>query len=81
MLLCDPPQGHPKAAEVCAEPTAADGDFSRLGDSDTLCPLIHVPVRAGAHGRWNGRRTDHERTYGNARELRAATGDVLAPEG
>ncbi|WP_405551955.1 SSI family serine proteinase inhibitor [Streptomyces sp. NBC_01171] len=81
LLLCDPPQGHPKAAEACAELAAADGDFSRLGDSDALCPLIYAPVRARAHGRWNGRQIDHERTYGNACELRAETGDVFALEG
>ncbi|MFF9394320.1 SSI family serine proteinase inhibitor [Streptomyces griseoluteus] len=80
-LLCDPPQGHPQAAEACAEVTAVDDDFSRLGDSDTLCPLICAPVRPSAHGRWNGRRIDHGRTYGNACELRAATGDVFALEG
>ncbi|MFJ5516673.1 SSI family serine proteinase inhibitor [Streptomyces griseoluteus] len=61
--------------------TAADGDLSRPGDSDTLCPLIHAPVRASAHGRWNGRRIDGERTHGNACELRTATGDVFALEG
>ncbi|WP_279638112.1 SSI family serine proteinase inhibitor [Streptomyces griseoluteus] len=71
----------PKAAEACAEPTAIDGDLGRPGDSDTLCPLSCAPVSASAHGRWNGRRTDHERTYGNACEPRAATGDVFALEG
>ncbi|MFI9394131.1 SSI family serine proteinase inhibitor [Streptomyces bauhiniae] len=81
LLLCDPPQGHPKAAEACAELAAADGDFSRLGDSGTLCPLIYAPVRARAHGRWNGRPIEYDRTYGNACELRAETADVFALEG
>ncbi|MEU9921675.1 SSI family serine proteinase inhibitor [Streptomyces griseoluteus] len=71
----------PAPAEACAEPTADDGDFGRLGDSGTLCPLICAPVGAGAQGRWRGRQIDHERTYGNACELRAATGDVCAVEG
>ncbi|MFJ6843437.1 SSI family serine proteinase inhibitor [Streptomyces griseoluteus] len=81
LLLCDPPQGHPKAAEVCAELSAAEGDFSRLGDSATLCPLIYAPVRASAHGRWNGKPVAYDRTFGNACELGAATGSVFALEG
>ncbi|MFJ3659165.1 SSI family serine proteinase inhibitor [Streptomyces sp. NPDC090119] len=81
LLLCDPPQGHPKAAEACAELAAADGDFSRLSDPDTLCPLIYAPVRAHAQGRWNGRPIEFERTFGNACQLRAETGDVFALEG
>ncbi|MFD7882048.1 SSI family serine proteinase inhibitor [Streptomyces bauhiniae] len=81
LLLCDPPQGHPKAAEACAELLAADGDFSRLGDKDTLCPLIYAPVRASAHGRWHGKQIDFERTYGNACQLGAETGSVFALEG
>ncbi|MFJ8732699.1 SSI family serine proteinase inhibitor [Streptomyces bauhiniae] len=54
---------------------------ARLGDSGTLCPLIYAPVRARAHGRWNGRPVEYDRTYGNACELRAETGDVFALEG
>ncbi|MGW5331351.1 SSI family serine proteinase inhibitor [Streptomyces bauhiniae] len=81
LLLCDPPQGHPKAAEACAELAAAEGDFSRLGDKDTLCTLIYAPVRARAHGRWHGRQVAYDRTLGNACELRAETGDVFALEG
>ncbi|MFJ4006320.1 SSI family serine proteinase inhibitor [Streptomyces sp. NPDC090023] len=81
LLLCDPPQGHPKAIEACAELAATDGDFSRLGDPDTLCPLIYAPVRAHAHGRWNGRPIEFERTFGNACQLRAESGDVFALEG
>ncbi|MFD4786443.1 SSI family serine proteinase inhibitor [Streptomyces sp. NPDC058459] len=81
LLLCDPPQGHPKAAEACAQLAAADGDFSRLGDSGTRCPLIYAPVRAQAHGRRHGRQVEYDRTYGNACELRAATGDVFTLAG
>ncbi|MYZ10430.1 serine protease [Streptomyces sp. SID2999] len=81
LLLCDPPQGHPKAAEACAELIAAEGDFGRLGDRDTLCPLIYAPVRASAQGSWHGKRIDFERTYGNACEMGAETGSVFALEG
>ncbi|MFI8347349.1 SSI family serine proteinase inhibitor [Streptomyces sp. NPDC085596] len=81
LLLCDPPQGHPKAAEACAELGAVDGDFGRLGDSGTICSLIYAPVTAHAHGRWNDRRIDHERTYANECELRAGTGAVFALDG
>ncbi|MFE0346754.1 SSI family serine proteinase inhibitor [Streptomyces griseoluteus] len=58
LLLRDPPPGHPKAAEASVELASFKGHFSRPGDSGTLCPLIHAPVRASAPGRWNGRRTD-----------------------
>ncbi|MEU6818780.1 SSI family serine proteinase inhibitor [Streptomyces sp. NPDC046860] len=78
LLLCDPPQGHPKAPQACAELDAAEGDFSRLADPAAICPLIYAPVTARAHGRWNGHPADFERTYGNACELRAATGAVFA---
>ncbi|MET7614061.1 SSI family serine proteinase inhibitor [Streptomyces seoulensis] len=81
LLLCDPPQGHPKAAEACAELTAANGDFSRLGDKDTLCTLVYAPVRARARGSWHGKPVSYDRTFGNACELRAETGDVFALEG
>ncbi|MFK4108450.1 SSI family serine proteinase inhibitor [Streptomyces sp. NPDC002176] len=81
LLLCDPPQGHPKAAEACAELATAEGDFSRLGDPDMLCPLIYAPVRARAQGLWHGKQIDYERTFGNACQLRAETGDVFALEG
>ncbi|MGW2209813.1 SSI family serine proteinase inhibitor [Streptomyces sp. NPDC001781] len=56
LLLCDPPKGHPKAAEACAELTSAEGDFSRPRDSGTLCALVCAPVRARAQGRRHGRR-------------------------
>lgn len=80
LLRCLPPQGHPYAAEACAELTAARGDIDRLPVRKVFCPRIYSPVTATARGRWNGRIVDFRRTYTNSCELRARTGAVFALE-
>ncbi|TWV44874.1 serine protease [Streptomyces misionensis] len=78
LLRCAPPQGHPYAAEACAELAAARGDIDRVPVRKVFCPRIYSPVTATARGHWNGRTVDFRRTYTNACELRARTGAVFA---
>ncbi|MGQ4384860.1 SSI family serine proteinase inhibitor [Streptomyces sp. SAS_270] len=80
LLLCDPPQGHVRAAEACEELDAADGRIDRIPPrADVLCPMIYAPVTASAHGEWNGRPTEYRHTFANSCVLGAETGAVFAP--
>ncbi|MCX4765715.1 subtilase-type protease inhibitor [Streptomyces sp. NBC_01275] len=79
LLLCDPPQGHSRAAEACAALTTANGDVDAVaGPGDRVCPLMYAPVTARAHGQWNGRPVEYARTFGNDCEMEALTGAVFA---
>ncbi|MFI1004264.1 SSI family serine proteinase inhibitor [Streptomyces galbus] len=78
VLLCDPPQGHARAAEACAQLTAAHGDVHAVPRRDAVCPLVYAPVAVRAHGRWDGRPVDYRETFANRCELEAATGAVFA---
>ncbi|MET9119209.1 SSI family serine proteinase inhibitor [Streptomyces longwoodensis] len=78
LLLCDPPQGHSRAAEACAELTAAHGDVRAVPRRDAVCPLLYAPVAVRARGQWDGRPVDYRETFANRCELEAATGAVFA---
>ncbi|MES5818652.1 SSI family serine proteinase inhibitor [Streptomyces sp. RG80] len=78
LLLCDPPQGHGKAAEACAELEAVDGDIAALPPKDTYCPMIYTPVTAHARGQWNGRPVDYAATFSNGCVMAGRTGSVFA---
>jgi hypothetical protein len=78
LLLCDPPQGHGRATEACAELRRSDGDIARIPHRPTLCTEIYAPVRATAEGRWNGRQVAYEQTFANACVMAARTGAVFA---
>ncbi|TQJ56439.1 subtilase-type protease inhibitor [Streptomyces sp. NBC_00080] len=79
LLLCDPPQGHSRAAEACDVLARADGDVDALAaDGSRICPLMYAPVTVRAQGQWNGRPVDYERTFGNDCEREALTGAVFA---
>ncbi|MFJ9632337.1 SSI family serine proteinase inhibitor [Streptomyces sp. NPDC101175] len=78
LLLCDPPQGHPHAAEACAELGAAGGDIDAIPAKSVLCPMIYAPVTAQARGQWQGRPVDYTRTFSNGCVMAARTGDVFA---
>ncbi|MFF4269653.1 SSI family serine proteinase inhibitor [Streptomyces sp. NPDC001536] len=81
LLLCDPPQGHGRAAEACAELEAADGDIAALPVKDTNCPMIYAPVTARAQGQWNGRPVDYTETFSNGCVMAGRTGSVFALDG
>ncbi|MEU5768248.1 SSI family serine proteinase inhibitor [Streptomyces asoensis] len=79
LLLCDPPQGHSRAAEACDVLTRADGDVGALrGDSSRVCALVYAPVTVRAQGEWNGRPVDYRHTFSNDCEREALTGAVFA---
>ncbi|MET7285595.1 SSI family serine proteinase inhibitor [Streptomyces sp. NPDC005573] len=80
LLMCDPPTGHPHAAQACAELAAADGDIDRIPHQDVFCPLIYAPVSVHARGSWNGRPVDYEQTYTSKCVMDARTGAVFALE-
>ncbi|MFD5264631.1 SSI family serine proteinase inhibitor [Streptomyces sp. NPDC058335] len=78
LLLCDPPQGHSRAAEACADLTAADGDIGAVVHRDAVCSLLYAPVTAHASGRWNGRPVEYTKTFSNTCVMLAETGAVFA---
>ncbi|MDH6606586.1 hypothetical protein M2164_002221 [Streptomyces sp. SAI-208] len=81
LLLCDPPQGHGRAAEACAQLDSVGGDIDALAPADVYCPMLYAPVTARAGGQWNGRPVEHRRTFANPCVLRARTGAVFALDG
>jgi hypothetical protein len=82
LLLCDPPQGHARATEACAELAAAHGDITRIpAKKDVYCPMIYAPVTVQAHGRWAGRKVDYTQTFSSRCFMNARTGSVFALDG
>lgn len=79
LLLCDPPRGHARAAEACAELAAADGHIGAVRHRDAHCPMVYAPVTAHAHGQWRGRPVDYTETFPNRCVMEARTGSVFAP--
>ncbi|GHE01375.1 subtilase-type protease inhibitor [Streptomyces alanosinicus] len=81
LLLCDPlPLGYARAAEACGELAAADGDITRIEQKKVICSMIYAPVTVHAHGQWNGRPVDYQKTFSNKCAMEARTGAVFATE-
>ncbi|MFK4101116.1 SSI family serine proteinase inhibitor [Streptomyces sp. NPDC019531] len=80
LLLCDPPWGHGRAAEACAQLDAVGGEIKALPPTDIMCPMIYAPVTAQARGAWHGRPVEYRQTFSNACEMSARTGAVFALE-
>ncbi|UUU30114.1 subtilase-type protease inhibitor [Streptomyces sp. CA-210063] len=78
LLLCDPPQGHGRAAQACAQLRETGGDITRIPHEHAICAQIYAPVRATAQGRWNGRPITYEQTFANGCVMTARTGAVFA---
>ncbi|QYX76856.1 SSI family serine proteinase inhibitor [Streptomyces akebiae] len=78
LLLCDPPQGHGRAAQACAELRRTDGDITRIPHRNSICTEIYAPVRATAEGQWSGRPVTYEQTFANPCVMEARTGAVFA---
>lgn len=79
LLLCDPPQGHPRAAGACAELETAGGDIGRIpAKQDAVCTMIYAPVTARASGLWHGRPVAYEEKFANVCAMEARTGAVFA---
>ncbi|WP_159774242.1 SSI family serine proteinase inhibitor [Streptomyces sp. HM190] len=81
LLLCDPPQGHARAAEACAELAGAGGDVGRIPQRNGMCVQVYAPVRATARGEWDGRPVAYEHTFANSCVMAARTGSVFALSG
>ncbi|MFD8815245.1 SSI family serine proteinase inhibitor [Streptomyces sp. NPDC059627] len=82
LLLCDPPQGYPRAAEACAELDTVGGDVARLTPlRGAMCPMVYAPVTAQARGQWNGRPIEYRETFSNACQMAGRTGPVFALDG
>ncbi len=80
LLLCDPPQGHGRAAEACAQLDASGGDIGALPTADVYCPMLYAPVTVHARGQWNGRPVEYRQTFSNGCVMEARTGAVFALE-
>lgn len=78
LLICDPPQGHARAAQACAQLSAAQGDIGRIPPEHAYCTMVYAPVTVSAHGEWNGRPVDYSHTFANSCDLTAKTGAVFA---
>ncbi|MGV9252441.1 SSI family serine proteinase inhibitor [Streptomyces sp. NPDC003697] len=81
LLLCDPPEGHARAAEACAQLRTARGDIRTIPRTDGVCSMVYAPVTGHARGEWQGRAVDYTETFGNACVMRARTGKVFALDG
>jgi hypothetical protein len=78
LLLCDPPQGHARAAEACDRLRAVDGAIDRMPPQGGTCHMIYAPVTVHARGQWNGRPVDYARTFSNDCEMADWTGPLFA---
>ncbi|MEU0943033.1 SSI family serine proteinase inhibitor [Streptomyces canus] len=81
LLLCDPPQGHSRAAEACAQLDSVGGDIDALPTADVYCPMLYAPVTVQAGGQWNGRPVEYRQTFSNGCVMGARTGAVFALDG
>ncbi|MER6289583.1 SSI family serine proteinase inhibitor [Streptomyces sviceus] len=81
LLLCDPPQGHSRAAEACAQLDSVGGDIDALPTADVYCPMLYAPVTVQARGQWNGRPVEYRQTFSNDCVMGARTGAVFALDG
>ncbi|CAL9411784.1 subtilase-type protease inhibitor [Streptomyces sp. enrichment culture] len=78
LLLCDPPRGHARAGEACAQLDALGGGIRRVAPEGAACAMIYAPVTAQARGQWRGRPVDYRETFSNTCQLEAVTGAVFA---
>ncbi|WP_026424092.1 SSI family serine proteinase inhibitor [Actinokineospora inagensis] len=79
VLQCSPNGGtHPSATLACAQLSQVDGRFDKLNvNQGVACVMIYDPVQVSAAGLWGRRVVHYAHTFGNACELRAATGVVF----
>ncbi|CAL9386907.1 SSI family serine proteinase inhibitor [Streptomyces sp. enrichment culture] len=81
LLLCDPPRGHRRAADACAELEAADGRIAGIPPKEVMCTMVHAPVTVQARGMWRGRPVAYTETFPNACVMAARTGSVFTADG
>lgn len=79
-LLCDPTGGtHPTSAQACEALDEAGGEPAMLEAArpGAICPMIHAPVHASAHGHWQGEPVHFTTTYDNSCVADAESGGVF----
>jgi hypothetical protein len=77
-ITCEPAGGaHPEAAEVCATLARTGADPSKITPAPTLCTMIYSPITAEVSGTWRGTPVAWKQSYGNACEMRRATGALF----
>ncbi|MDI3384925.1 SSI family serine proteinase inhibitor [Streptomyces sp. B-S-A8] len=79
LLTCSPPGGtHPTPQAACKLLRDVDGDIHKLNKSpDQVCTKQYKPVTVHAYGQWYGRYVNQWKTFANACEAEAATGEVF----
>ncbi|MFI5933387.1 SSI family serine proteinase inhibitor [Actinoplanes sp. NPDC051494] len=78
VLRCDPAGGpHPRKGNACKALAKAGGDPARLKPAKAMCTMEYSPVTAAVRGSWRGTKIDWSRTFGNACQMRVATGIVM----
>jgi hypothetical protein len=78
LLICNPPQGHARAAQACDQLAAVQGDIRRIPAEKSYCTMLYAPVTVSARGEWNGHKVDYTHTFANSCDLTAKTGAVFA---
>jgi hypothetical protein len=77
-LQCYPPGGgHPHPELACAELAEVNGVPDRIEPGHNACFLIYAPITAEITGKWRGRAVTWSHKFGNACEMRRATGDLF----
>ncbi|MFM9370512.1 SSI family serine proteinase inhibitor [Streptomyces sp. Da 82-17] len=79
LLTCNPPGGtHPTTQAACGLLREAKGDIHKLNKSpNQICTKQYRPVTVHAYGHWHGRTVHQWKTFANACEAEAATGEVF----
>lgn len=80
LLTCDPPGGtHPTTQAACGLLREVKGDIHKLNKHpDRICNKQYKPVTVHAYGYWHGRHVHQWKTFGNACQAKAATGEVFS---
>jgi hypothetical protein len=65
---------HPKAAQACKLLKNIDGRPDRLIPGRSMCMMLYAPITAEITGRWQGKKINWRKKYGNTCEMIRATG-------
>jgi len=73
-LTCTAGDVHPQAKKTCATLKKAGGDPGKITPAKTMCTMEFAPVTATATGTFLGKSVNWKAQFGNACEMRRATG-------
>ncbi|MDQ8702829.1 SSI family serine proteinase inhibitor [Streptomyces sp. LHD-70] len=79
LLTCNPPGGtHPTPQAACGLLRDVKGNIHKLDKNpNQMCTKQYKPVTVHAYGHWHGRYVNQWKTFANACEAKAATGEVF----